>query len=55
MKMVTCGCKWCRGSMRCAPVRADIQRRKRAARRKAKQDLKQGKEPATVYWVPYMY
>lgn len=41
--------------MRCAPVKADMQRRKRAARRKAKQDLQQGKEPAKVYWVPYMY
>jgi len=55
MKMVTCGCKWCRGSMRFAPVKAKTQYLKRAARHKAKQDLKQGKEPEKVYRVPYMY
>lgn len=53
MKMKKCGCRHCRRGMRRLGNSKLLTHLKRAARHKAKQDLKQDKEPDTVFRVPY--
>lgn len=53
MKMKKCGCRYCRGGMRTRQNSKLLTKLTRAARHKAKQDLKQGKEPDTTFYVPY--
>mgnify|MGYP001563895330 CR=1 FL=1 len=53
MKPRFCGCKMCRVGMRCKRNSEMITKRIRAARRKAKVDLKKGKELETRAKIPY--
>lgn len=51
--MKFCGCKHCRRGMHCKYGGEIVRVTVRKARRKAKQDLKQGKEPEPTISVPY--
>lgn len=53
MKIVGCDCRMCKIGLRRPNVSDSITKKVRAARRKAKQDLKAGKEPEKVVRIGY--
>lgn len=53
MKIVKCSCRMCRQGLRTKCVSQMVTKKVRAARHKAKQDLKAGKEPDTRIRLPY--
>jgi hypothetical protein len=53
MKIVKCSCRMCRRGLRTKCVSQMVTKKVRAARHKAKQDLKAGKEPETKIRLPY--
>lgn len=53
MKLVFCGCKHCRSGMRHKNTSKRITLKVRAGRRKAKEALKRGEEPAVKIAVGY--
>lgn len=53
MKLVGCSCKACRAGLRTKRTSKAVTKSVRAARRKAKQELKAGKEAATKVSIGY--
>jgi len=53
MKIVKCSCRMCRRGLRTKCTSKLVTKKVRAARRKAKQDLRAGKEPDTKVMLPY--
>lgn len=53
MKIVGCPCKRCQAGLRTRPTSKAVTKKVRSARRKAKQDLKQDKEPETRVLIGY--
>lgn len=53
MKLVSCGCPYCRVGRKASRSQKIIRAKKRGHRSKVKSDLKQGKEPETRVLLPY--